>query len=373
MRIILAPLERQNGTSKHMKLSVLDQSPVLSGGSTAEALQATIELAQLADRLGYIRYWLAEHHSTTSLADASPEILIPVVAGKTDRIRVGSGGVMLSHYSPLKVAESFRMLATLFPDRIDMGLGRAPGSDRMAAAALQTGPVSFPIESYPDQVADLLHFHTGSMPEGHRFSSIHATPVGPSCAEPWLLASSYGSVSYAASLGLPLSFAHFIADSLHNQVALSGDPEADEMREKFGAGPELVQWYRDNFQPSEFFSEPRVTVGVSAVCAETAEQAQKLGSARRYMRLRRDQGQSLVGVPSEAELAGVELNEREQQIMKLYEDRAIEGEPAHVQKRLEDLAAAYGADELIILTITPTYESRAHSYELLAEAFGLSG
>lgn len=352
-----------------MKLSVLDQSPVLSGSSAAEALQATVELAQLADRLGYTRYWLAEHHNSTSLADASPEILIPVVASRTNRIRVGSGGVMLTHYAPLKVAESFRMLATLFPDRIDMGLGRAPGSDHMTSAALQTGPVSFPIESYPDQVADLLRFHTDSMPEGHRFGRIHATPAGNACAEPWLLASSYGSVSYAAALGLPLSFAHFIAESLHNQVSLSNENASAE----FGAGPELVQWYRDNFQPSEFFSEPRVTVGVSAVCADTAEQAHKLGTARRYMRLRRDQGRSLVGVPTEEQIDALELNDAEQQLMEVYASRAIEGEAAHVKEQLEGLAAAYGTDELIVLTITPSYESRARSYELLAETFELEG
>lgn len=277
---------------------------------------------------------------------------------------------MLTHYSPLKVAETFRMLATLFPGRIDMGLGRAPGSDRMTAAALQTGPVTFPIESYPDQVADLLRFHTATVPDGHRFSSIHATPGGPACAEPWLLASSYGSVSYAAALGLPLSFAHFIAESLHNQVSLSG--ESDEQNE-FGAGPELVQWYRDNFQPSEFFAEPLVSVGVSAVCAESAEEARRLGFARRYMRLRRDQGRSLVGVPSEDEIATAELNEAEQKLMEVYEERAIEGEPDRVKERLERLASAYGTDELIVLTITPSYESRARSYELLADAFRLGG
>ncbi len=354
-----------------MKLSVLDQSPVLSGGSSADALQATVELACLADRLGYNRYWLAEHHNSSSLADASPEVLIPVVAGKTSRIRVGSGGVMLTHYAPLKVAEIFRMLATLFPGRIDMGLGRAPGSDHMTSAALQTGPITFPIESYPDQVTDLLRFHHDSMPEGHRFSSIRATPSGPSVAEPWLLASSYGSISYAAALGLPLSFAHFIADSFHDQISLSGDPEADSVRQEFGAGPELVRWYRDNFQPSEYLEKPVVSVGVSAVCAETPEEARRLGFTRRYTRLRRDQGKPLAGVPSEDDLAAVVLNAAEQKLIDIYEERAIEGDPAQVKQKLERLGAAYGTDELIVLTITPSYESRARSYELLAEAFGL--
>lgn len=353
-----------------MKLSVLDQSPVLSGGTAADALKATVELAKLADKLGYTRYWLAEHHNSTSLADASPEILIPVVAGATDRIRVGSGGVMLTHYAPLKVAETFRMLATLFPGRIDMGLGRAPGSDRVTAAALQTGPVTFPIESYPDQVVDLLGFHTDSIPENHRFSTIRATPSGESTAEPWLLASSYGSVSYAASLGLPLSFAHFIAESLHNHMPLSED--FSDSKHDFGPGPELVQWYRDNFQSSEYLKGPLVNVGVSAVCADTNEEAKKLGFARRYTRLRRDQGRPLGRVPSFEELESVELNESERRLMTVYEERAIEGDPDTIKARLERLADAYKTDELIVLTITPSYESRAHSYELLASTFNLS-
>lgn len=250
-----------------------------------------------------------------------------------------------------------------------MGLGRAPGSDRMTAAALQTGPVTFPIESYPDQVADLLRFHTNSMPADHRFRSIQAAPVGPSMAEPWLLASSYGSVSYAAALGLPLSFAHFIAESQHSHLS----PYArDEERPEFGQGPELVRWYRDNFQPSEYLSEPLVTVGVSAVCADTTEEAQRLGMARHYMRLRRDQGMPLQGVPTEDELEQLALNESEQRLIALNRERAIEGDPGRVKERLEKLAAAYETDELIILTITPSYATRARSYELLATAFGLS-
>jgi luciferase family oxidoreductase group 1 len=355
-----------------MNLSVLDQSPVLSGKTSAQALQATIGLAKIADRLGYTRYWLAEHHNSSTLADASPEILIPVVASNTSRIRVGSGGIMLTHYAPLKVAETFRMLATLFPDRIDMGLGRAPGSDRITAAALQTGPVSFPIESYPDQVTDLLRFHTNSVPDDHRFGGIHAAPGGTDTAAPWLLASSYGSVSYAAGLGLPLSFAHFIAEGQHDHLSISGD-NGSSTRVEFGQGPELVQWYRDNFQSSEYLAEPLVNVGISAVCADTTAEAQHLGFARRYMRLRRDQGVPLQGVPSAAELKHVVLNENERHLIELHRERAIEGDPALVKARLERLANAYETDELIVLTITPTYESRAHSYELLANSFDLAG
>jgi luciferase family oxidoreductase group 1 len=354
-----------------MRLSVLDQSPILHGHTAADALKATVELAKLADRLGYTRYWLAEHHNTSSLADASPEVLIPVVAGATSRIRVGSGGVMLTHYAPLKVAEVFRMLETLFPGRIDMGLGRAPGSDRMTAAALQPGPTSFPIESYPDQVSDLLLYHRGAVPDDHPFRGIRATPAGPGMAEPWLLASSFGSVSYAAKLGLPLSFGHFIADSHPSPMPQGVSILSNEVRERFGPGPELVQWYREHFEPSELFDKPVVSVGVSLTCAETADEAKRLGMARHYMRLRREQGRPTDGVPSLEEIESAQLDEHERNFIAYHSQRAIEGAPSEVRSRLEALAAAYQADELIVLTITPTYETRARSYELLAAEFGL--
>lgn len=355
-----------------MRLSVLDQSPIVSGHSASDALKATVELAKLADKLGYSRYWLAEHHNSSTLADASPEILIPVVAGATSRIKIGSGGVMLSHYAPLKVAETFRMLETLFPGRIDMGLGRAPGSDRMTAAALQTGPTAFPIETYPDQVSDLLLYHTGEVPSDHPFKGIKASPAGPGMAEPWLLASSFGSVSYAAKLGLPLSFAHFIADSHPSHMPQGIVQQEKPTREEFGPGPELVQWYRENFQPSKLFQEPVVNVGVSAVCADSHEEAKRLGRARHFMRLRREQGRELGGVPSLEEMESATLDESEQNFLSHHSERAIEGTAAEVKERLNLLAEAYETDELIILTITPTYEARKRSYELLADAFDLN-
>lgn len=333
-----------------MKLSVLDQSPIRMGGTPRDAVLATIELAKLVDRLGYTRYWLAEHHSTRTLASPTPEILIPAIASATTGIRVGSGGVMLSHYSPLKVAESFRMLEALHPGRIDLGLGRAPGSDRRTAAALQPGPVGPPLESYPGQVTDLLHYLNGELPEDHPYHGITAMPAGPTSPEAWLLASSQGSATYAAQLGLPLSWAHFISPD---------------------GGPDIVARYRDSFQPSEWLDAPRVNVGISATCAETTEEARRLGLSRHLMRLRRDQGQPYDGVPSpELALEG-EFSQQELAYLAQQQERAIEGDPDAVKRGILEVAAKYDVDEVIVLTITHDYEDRKRSYELLAGAFDL--
>lgn len=336
-----------------IKLSVLDQSPIVSGATARDAVLATIALAKLADRLGYHRYWLAEHHSSGTLADASPEILIPVVAAHTERIRVGSGGVMLSHYSALKVAEQFRMIETLYPGRIDMGLGRAPGSDGRTAEALQPGPVARNVEAYPQRVLDLVNYLRGELPAGHEFRGITAMPAGPGMPEPWLLASSMGSTYYAAALGLPLSFAHFISQ---------------------GSGPQAVEWYRKHYQPSALFPEPRVNVGIAATCADTDEEGTRLGLVRHYMKMRREEGRPLEHVPSmeEVEDAVKGLSDHALTYIEGLQSKAIEGGPNRVRSQIESLAAEYGTDEVIVLTIAPTYEARSRSYELLAGAFGLT-
>ena len=255
-----------------MKLSILDQSPISIGKTAHEAIQATMDLAVVADKWGYTRYWLAEHHSSGTLADASPEILLAAISSQTKNIRIGSGGVMLSHYSPLKVAEIFRMLEALAPERMDMGLGRAPGSDQIASFALQPGPNTYPIEKYPQQVHDLMRYLSETFPDDHPFSNLRAMPAAPNWPVPWLLSSSMGSVSIAAKLGLPLSFAHFISQD---------------------GGPEYVKWYRDNFEPSKWFDKPRVNIGISAITADTEERAHDLATCRHVMRLIRDKGQEM--------------------------------------------------------------------------------
>src|SRR6476659_10658160 len=224
-----------------MELSVLDQSPISEGMTGADALRNTLDLAKLADDLGFTRYWVAEHHGTPMLASASPEALIGPIASATEHIRVGSGGVMLPHYSPLKVAETFSVLAGLFPGRIDLGLGRAAGTDAMTAFALQRDRRQAAPDDLPQQLAELLGYLNDRLPEDFPFARLARTlPGGPERPEPWLLGSSAQSALWAAELGLPYAFADFI------------NPE----------GAEIAALYRDRFQPSEENSEPRVMVAV---------------------------------------------------------------------------------------------------------------
>lgn len=334
-----------------IRLGIVDQSPMRTGGTPREALLATLALAQAADRLGYCRYWLAEHHNSRTQASASPEILIPMIAANTAQIRVGSGGVMLTHYSALKVGEQFRMLETLFPGRIDMGLGRAPGSDGLTAAALQHGSGALPLDAYPDQVADLLDFMADTIPDTHRFRGVRATPSGDSMPAPWLLGSAYDSARFAAEQGLAFSFAHFISPD---------------------GGPKVVQAYRDHFRPSRFLDAPLVNVGVSALCAETDEEAHRIGMSRHLMRLRRAEGRSTAGVPSIEDALAVEFTAPEQDYIRYQQSLAIEGNPDRVRAGLEEIAESYSVGELLVITITHDYAHRLRSYELLAQACGLT-
>jgi len=315
-------------------------------------VQATLDLAESADKWGYTRYWLAEHHSSGTLADASPEILLAAMSTRTKGIRIGSGGVMLSHYSPFKVAEVFQMLEALAPGRVDMGIGRAPGSDQMASYALQTGPNSFPIEKYPQQVYDLMRYLSESFPDDHPFRNLRAMPSSSSWASPWLLSSSMGSAGIAARLGLPLSFAHFIAQE---------------------GGPEYVKWYRDNFEPSEWFDKPRVNIGISAVTADSEERAHDLATYRHVMRLLRNKGQEMKGVPSVDEIKAMDLSGSDLEFIELQRMKSIEGDPETVKTKIEALAEQYETDDVIVLTITHDYAERQRSYQLLANTFQLSG
>ena len=337
-----------------MKLSILDQSPISVGKTAHEAVQATLDLAEKADQWGYTRYWLAEHHSSGTLADASPEILLAAMSARTENIRIGSGGVMLSHYSALKVAETFRMLEALAPGRVDMGLGRAPGSDQMASFALQSGPNSDPIEKYPQKVFDLMRYLSETFPTDHPFGKLRAMPASPSWAAPWLLSSSMGSAGIAARLGLPLSFAHFIAQD---------------------NGPEYVKWYRDNFEASEWFEKPRVNIGISAITADTAERAYDLATCRHVMRLMRNKGQDheMKGVPSVDEIKAMDFDGSDLEFIEQQRTKSIEGDPATVKAKIENLAEQYETDDVIVLTITHDYAERQRSYDLLAQAFNLTG
>jgi luciferase family oxidoreductase group 1 len=333
-----------------MYLSVLDQSPIRGGASAAQAIQETLELAQFCDRLGFRRYWLAEHHATGGLAGSCPEILIGRVAALTEHMRIGSGGVMLSHYSAFKVAEHFRMLETLFPGRIDLGIGRAPGSDGKTAMALRLGPGSLPIESFPRQIADLQGFLKNQLAADHPFHGIEAMPTGQSLPDLWLLGSSDQSAAYAAHFGCRFSFAHVI------------NPHG---------GEQVMAAYREYFEPSAELALPEGSIAVFVICADSDEQAQWLRKSRDLwlLRLRKNQ---LGPIPTPEEADAYPYTGQDRLLLEMNQERSIAGSPATVRAQIDELAARYGVDEVVVVTICHDFQARLRSYELLARAYDLA-
>ena len=332
-------------------LSVLDQSPIRAGGTPAEALADTVALARACDRLGYRRYWVAEHHASGGYAGTAPEILIGAIAAATGTIRVGSGGVMLSHYSSLKVAEQFRVLEALYPGRIDLGIGRAPGSDQRTAMALAHGAGMRRTEHFPHQVNDLIDYLGGGLPEGHPFHGVPAMPAIDTVPEVWMLGSSDQSAMLASYFGCPFSFAQFIAG---------------------GGGETVMHAYRNGYRPSARHPQPQASVGVFAICAETDAAAERLALSRALWRVRRETSPDIPPFPSDEEAQAYVFSEREQAILARYRNRQVVGSPATVKARLEAIAEAHGVDELVVVTITHGFAARLRSYELLAEAFQLT-
>ncbi len=337
-------------TAPPFRLSVLDQSPISQGSSGAQALANTLELARLADRLGYHRYWVAEHHGGPMLAGPSPEAQIGPIAAATSRIRVGSGGVMLPHYSPLKVAETFSVLAGLFPGRIDLGLGRAAGTDPMTTYALQRDRRQAAPDDFPEQLAELLGYLYDRLPPDHPFARLARTlPGRPHMPEPWLLGSSPQSALWAAELGLAYAFADFI------------NPK----------GAEIAALYRERFAEHEHAeAKPQTAVGVWVVCAESDEEAQRLASSARmtFTLLRRGQ---LIAVPAPEQALRFLAGEDRGETQPRSERRAVVGSPQTVRAQLVEVVASYAAQEAIVVCITYDHEARMRSYELLAEAFQL--
>lgn len=331
-------------------LSVLDQSPIPSGTDATGAFINTVELAQLAERLGYRRYWVAEHHGTNSLAGSAPEILIAHIAGATSTIRVGSGGVMLPHYSSLKVAEQFHVLATLFPGRIDLGIGRAPGGDRLASVALQRNRQHPVDDDFLDQMAELIAWFDNRFSSEHPFSRMAATPVPRVEPEVWLLSSSGYSAAAAAHFGAGISWAHFI------------NPDG---------GPDGLAHYRKNFIALHDGDTPQTSVALSVICADSDEQAEVLATSSQLRRLRSrlygDQGP----IPSVEEARLYPYTEGERRFLNESGNRMIVGGPEKVRAEIEQLCEIYGVGEVVVVTITHDQRARLHSYELLADAFGL--
>jgi luciferase family oxidoreductase group 1 len=332
-----------------MRLSVLDQSPIPEGQTGVDALRNTLDLARLADRLGFHRYWVAEHHGGAMLAGAAPEVLIGPIASVTQGLRVGSGGVMLPHYSPLKVAEAFSILAGLFPDRIDMALGRASGTDPLTTYALQRDRREASPDDFPDQLTELLAYLHDELPEDHPFHRLGASlPGRPATPVPWLLGSSVQSAIWAAQLGLPYAFADFI------------NP----------AGAAFAADYRNRFAQAYDHRASTTLVAVWALAAESDERAYELASSSRMaMRMLR-QGE-LIPVPT-PERAIEHFRSIGQPLDGWNEGRrAVIGTPEKVREGLLAVAHEYGAEELMVVTITHDHAARRRSYELIAETFDL--
>jgi luciferase family oxidoreductase group 1 len=333
-----------------MLLSVLDQSPIAEGSTGADALHNTLDLARLTDELGYTRYWVAEHHGGPMLAGPSPEVLIGPIAATTEGIRVGSGGVMLPHYSPLKVAESFTILAALFPGRVDLGIGRAAGTDPLTMFALQQDRRQATADDFPQKLAEMLGYFDDDLPEDHPFRHLAKTlPGRPELPVPWLLGSSEQSAIWAGELGLRYAFADFI------------NPE----------GADIARVYRERFTPARDLQAPRTAVAVWALCAPTDEEAQFLASSSRmaFTLLRRNM---LTAVPPPERAS--EFLAREARLTPSGDipgRRGVVGSPETVRAGLESIASAYHADEVIVVTITYDHAVRRRSYELIAEALSI--
>jgi len=330
-------------------LSILDLSPVTTATSGAQALRNSLDLARLADRLGFTRYWVAEHHNMPSIASSAPEIMIGQIAAVTTHLHVGSGGVMLPNHAPLAVAERYKVLEGLFPGRIDLGLGRAPGTDPVTSYALrrrQDDPAS---DDFLDRFQELLLFEQRGFPESHPFRRVQAMPSDVALPPIFLLGSSGYSAQLAAHVGSGFAFAHHFSDF---------DP----------VGPMTI--YREQFKPSATRSEPYAILAVHVVCADTDAEADRLASSVDLNFARRRQGQYLP-IPSPEEAAAHDYSPTDRALVAQNRARLIVGGKAKVMAHLEPLIKATQADEVMITSMIYDHEARKHCYELMAEAFGL--
>jgi luciferase family oxidoreductase group 1 len=329
-------------------LSVLDLATVWSGRSHTDAVRASIELAREVEQLGFERFWLAEHHNMSSVASSAPAVLIAAVAAATTHIRVGSGGVMLPNHPPLVIAEQFGTLEALYPGRIDLGIGRAPGTDPRTAAALRRGPDALGAEDFPRELGELLAFFRGTFPEGHRYRSITAVPGAGDGPPIWLLGSSDFSAQLAGLLGLPFAFAHHFSPD-NTQTAM--------------------QRYRQRFTPSDALTEPHSMITVQVVCADTDDEAITLAepSALGFARVRL--GGLREPLPSPEEVATHEWSEPELAVRRQRLAGQAIGSPATVHRVLTELLELSAADELMITT--PVYDAavRLRSMELVKALF----
>ena len=329
-----------------VKLSVLDQSPVRTGSNPYSALQETIELARLTDSLGYYRYWVAEHHASDALAGCSPEVLLGRLGAETKTIRIGSGGVMLPHYSPYKVAENFKLLQTLYPNRVDLGIGRAPGTDPFTAAAIRYGSRVGP-EHFPNMVVDLQALLNDTNPSTPGMEQARAYPKVETPPQLWMLGSSDDSSVLAAATGLPYNFAYFINPDIH---------------------PDIFANYRSRFRPGPNLESPHCCLSIFAICADTEEEALALSKSRDlwYIRLLRGNPGPF---PTVEEAENFDYSPGELAAIASNRDKRAVGTPAQVKAKLESLVEKFQLDELMLVTITHDVAARQKSYELIAKAW----
>jgi luciferase family oxidoreductase group 1 len=331
-----------------LKLSVLDQTPIRNGSDAPTALQETIQLARLADKLGYQRYWLSEHHNTVTLAGASPEILIARLAAETKHIRLGSGGIMLPNHSTLKVAENFRLLEALYPGRIDLGLGRAPGGDRITAQLLNPSN-AFDPQEYIRQIKDLDAFLSEASTPGTINGKVRAIPHIDTRPELWMLTSSGESAYLAAHFGMALSYAQFI-----NPIG----------------GAAAIRAYKEKFQPSGQLSSPRANLGIFAFCSDDPQKVEEVQAVMDYRLYNFERGR-FDEIPSYELAKSHRYTPEEWQRVLFNRQRMAVGTPELIKRRLQLLAEEFEVDEIVISTFTEHLSDRLRSYELLAAAFGL--
>lgn len=331
----------------NIRLSILDQSIVRKNGTAAQAIAETIETVKLAERLGFHRFWVSEHHNSPMIAGSTPEVLMVKLADETSEIRIGSGGIMLPNHSALKVAENFRMLETLFPDRIDLGIGRAPGGDRITAAMLN------PSNTFSEAgfITQLEHLNAYFRDEGAtQYGPLLAVPQSPGIPEPWILSSSVGGSSLlAAKFGFGLAVARFINGH---------------------ASPEIVHQYRQNFRPSDQFSEPRALLAIGVLCADNEEKAAQLRKRMDYTMLMFEQGR-FEPMGSYEEIADYQFSPAELLRIENNKGRIVSGTPEQVKTQLLALAADFDVEEIIVSSMTYNHQDRMRSFTLLAEVFNL--
>lgn len=326
-----------------MQFSILDQAPISEGMTAQDALQASIKLAKLSESLGYTRYWMAEHHDLSGLACPSPDVMLGIIGAKTSTIRIGSGAVLLPHYKPFKVAETYNLLATLYPDRVDLGIGRAPGGSAEVTMALSDNFLEN-VRKMPDTLDDLLRFLHNDFPKNHMYAKIKPSPVPQTPPKPWLLGTSEKSAILAAEKGMAYTFGHFMSDN---------------------DGPSIVRKYINDFSVGHGSSKPEVIVTVSVICAETTEQAEDLAMSSQLWNVKRAKGED-IGIPTIEEAKKYPYTEEELALIEKSKRKMIIGNPQEVKHRLKEIQKLYNVNELMIVTITHSLEAKMKSYELIS-------